>query len=185
MITPEVDSLLWLHEYVIQYENDFHYQKGKPMTKSLPRIGEWLARLEQEGYRLTAPRRAIVEILAETEVALGPLEVYDRARQVCPGVGLVTVYRTLEKLEEAGLAQRVHQPGGCHRYLRAAHGHQHLLLCTRCGRASIFEGDNLDGFIGAVAARTGFAIHDHWLQLYGLCPDCKDDQPQMNTDEHR
>ncbi|HZU85872.1 MAG TPA: Fur family transcriptional regulator [Anaerolineaceae bacterium] len=133
----------------------------------------WLARLEGEGYRLTAPRRAIVEILAATDTALGPLEVYDRARQCCPGVGLVTVYRTLEKLEETGLAQRVHQPGGCHRYLRAAEGHQHLLICTACGRAQIFEGDDLDGFITNVAARTGFAIRDHWLQLYGLCPKCK------------
>jgi len=137
-----------------------------------PLAHAWLARLEQEGYRLTAPRRAIIEILAETEVALGPLEVYDRARARCPGVGLVTVYRTLEKLEEAGLAQRVHLPGGCHRYLRATQGHQHLLICSACGRAQIFEGDNLDNFIGAVAARTGFQITEHWLQLYGVCPGC-------------
>lgn len=133
----------------------------------------WLARLEQTGYRLTAPRRAIVEILAATRHALGPLEVFDRARACCPGVGLVTVYRTLEKLEEAGLVQRVHQPGGCHRYLRAAQGHQHLLFCTACGRAQIFEGDDLDGFIASIAAQTGFRVTDHWLQLYGLCPECK------------
>jgi Fur family ferric uptake transcriptional regulator len=144
------------------------------MPESLPRAGEWLACLESGGYRLTAPRRAIVEILAATDFALGPLEIFDRVRQDTPGVGLVTVYRTLEKLEETGLVQRVHLPGGCHRYLRAARGHQHLLICTACGRVRIFEGDDLDGFIGAVAARTGFAIRDHWLQLYGLCPTCNE-----------
>ena len=34
--------------------------------------------------------------------ALTPVEVYDAARKQCPGLGLVSVYRTLEKLEQLG-----------------------------------------------------------------------------------
>lgn len=134
----------------------------------------WLERLQASGYRLTAPRRAIVELLAASQKALGPIDLYDLGRAQYPGLGLVTVYRTLEKLEELGLVERVHQPGGCHRYLRATQGHQHLLLCTGCGQVAYFDGDELDPLFHTVAADTGFEIDRHWLQLYGLCPACRD-----------
>ncbi len=134
---------------------------------------QWLDSLSESGYRVTAPRRAIVEIVANSPRALGPLEIYDQGRAEYRGLGLVTVYRTLEKLEELGLVQRVHHPQGCHMYLRAADGHEHLVLCTSCGKAEYFSGDNIDKLTHAVARKTGFEIREHWLQLFGLCSDCK------------
>jgi Fur family ferric uptake transcriptional regulator len=86
----------------------------------------------------------------------------------------VTVYRTLEKLQDLGLVQRIHQPNGCHRYLRAADGHEHVLLCSRCGRAIYFSGDDVTALSDDLAQRTGFCIQEHWLQLLGLCADCQD-----------
>ena len=139
-----------------------------------PLIDDWLVQLQDSGYRVTGPRRVIVELLAESERALGPIDVYDLGRTQYPGLGLVTVYRTLEKLEELGLVQRVHLPDGCHRYMRATQGHQHLLLCTRCGRVVFFEGDDLHGLTARVGEKTGFSIQAHWLQLFGLCPQCAD-----------
>lgn len=134
---------------------------------------QWLKGLSTSGYRVTAPRRAIVEIIANSACALGPLEIYDQGRKEYPGLGLVTVYRTLEKLEELGLVQRVHHPQGCHMYLRAAQGHEHLVLCTSCGQAEYFSGDDISKLIHSVAQHTGFEIRDHWLQLFGLCAGCK------------
>lgn len=134
----------------------------------------WLVDLQASGYRLTGPRRALVEIMAASERAISPLDLYDLARREHPGLGLVTVYRTLEKLEELGLVQRVHLPDGCHRYLRAVQGHQHLLLCKDCGCAEFFSGDDLQRLIDSLSERTGFSIQDHWLQLYGQCEHCKD-----------
>ena len=134
--------------------------------------------LALSGYRLTAPRRAIVEVIVASPRALEPVDVYDLGRQQYPRLGLVTVYRTLEKLEELGLVQRVHQPDGCHMYLRATEGHEHLLLCTTCGRAEYFSGDDLTALMGAISARSGFIIEDHWLQLYGLCTDCQKEKKE-------
>lgn len=144
------------------------------MVSSLPPLSEdWLARLQASGYRLTGPRRALVELIASSRRALDPLTLYDLGRRDYPGLGLVTVYRTLEKLEELGLVQRVHQSGGCQAYLRAAQGHEHLLICTRCGRADYFSGDDLAELTRSLAARSGFVIEGHWLQLYGCCADCQ------------
>lgn len=136
-------------------------------------VNHWLDQLQSAGCRVTAPRRAIVELMAGSPRALGPIEVYDLGRAEHPGLGLVTVYRTLEKLEELGLVERVHLPDGCHRYLRTADGHQHLLLCTSCGLVQPFAGDDLEPLTGKVASDTGFAINEHWLQLFGTCPNCR------------
>lgn len=134
---------------------------------------EWLAKLANSGYRLTQPLHVIVDVLAGSDRALSPVDIYDLGRQAYPKMGLVTVYRALEKLEELGLVQRVHHPGGCHMFLRAAHGHEHLLLCTICGRAEYFSGDDLSALMNSIAARSGFEIHEHWLQLFGLCQQCR------------
>jgi Fe2+ or Zn2+ uptake regulation protein len=145
-----------------------------PDGKDTQLVQTWLERLLASGYRLTGPRRAIVEILAASRVALGPLEVFERGRTQYPGLGLVTVYRTLEKLEELNLVQRVHQPDGCHAYLPAGNGHQHILLCTRCGRAEFFSGDNLSALIKTIAERSGYRIDEHLLQLFGRCQSCRE-----------
>lgn len=115
----------------------------------------------------------MVEVLAASQYSLSPTEVYHLARQTNPGLGLVSVYRTLEKLEELKLVSRVHQTDGCHSYIAAADGHQHLLVCTRCGRVEYFSGDDMASLIETLGAERGFIIHEHWLQLSGLCADCQ------------
>ena len=133
----------------------------------------WLTQLKENGYRLTNARKAVIEAVAGTTLALNPLDVYEQAKAGCPGLGLVTVYRTLEKLEELGLIQRVHQPDGCNAYLPHADGHQHLIICQQCGKAEYFEGDDMNAFFERVADEHGFTVNEHWLQLFGTCSDCE------------
>lgn len=136
-------------------------------------IDNWLFQLQSHGCRLTGARRAVVGVMAESRRALTPVEVYDAARECYPDLGLVSVYRTLEMLEGLGLVQRVHHSKGCQAFLTAGQGHQHLVLCSQCGRAVLFEGDDLAGLFDKVARQTGFEIQEHWLQLYGLCAECR------------
>ena len=133
----------------------------------------WLTQLNEQGYRLTGARRAVVETMASSGRALTPLEVYDMARRKYRALGLVTVYRTLEKLEELHLIQRVHQPQGCQAFISAGQGHQHLLLCQNCGRVAFFDGDDLETLTKSIAKKTGYQINEHWLQLFGLCANCR------------
>lgn len=133
----------------------------------------WLKQLQNNGYRLTELRRTVVEIMAESNRALSPLEVYDLARRQNASLGLVTVYRTLEKLEELGLIQRVHQPQGCQAFIAAFTGHQHLILCSRCGKVEFFTGDDLDALFNKIGHQTGYHVKDHWLQLFGVCSECQ------------
>lgn len=144
------------------------FKKETPMTPDL-----WLDQLKENGYRLTTARRTVVNLIAGTIRALTPLEVFEKARRKNPALGLVSVYRTLEKLEELHLIQRVHQPGGCQAFIAASRGHEHLLLCQRCGHVTFFKGDDLDSLIDTISKKTGYQVRDHWLQLFGLCKSCQ------------
>lgn len=134
---------------------------------------DWLTQLQENGYRLTEARRAVIETIQASARALSPVEVFDMAREKYAALGLVSVYRTLEKLEELHLVQRVHQPQGCQAFISASDGHQHLLLCQKCGKVEFFEGDDLSALIRAISKKTGYQIREHWLQLFGLCQACQ------------
>jgi Fe2+ or Zn2+ uptake regulation protein len=133
----------------------------------------WLAQLQENGYRLTGARRAVVETIQQSARGLTPVEVFDLARQKYRALGLVSVYRTLEKLEELHMIQRVHQPQGCQAFIAASQSHEHLLLCQNCGQVTFFEGDDLDALIDSISQKTGYQIREHWLQLFGLCRSCQ------------
>jgi Fur family ferric uptake transcriptional regulator len=139
------------------------------------RIEKWLDCLQSNGYRLTAPRKAIVETIATSTRVLNPFEVFELARSRYPKIGLVTVYRTIDKLEELDLIQRVHQPSGCQAFVSAFSGHQHLIICQSCGQVDFFSGetDKMGALMADIGETSGYKINDHWLQLFGFCPDCQ------------
>jgi Fur family transcriptional regulator, ferric uptake regulator len=133
----------------------------------------WLSVLKTSGYKLTGPRYYVVDILTRTDKALSAMEIYTQAHQNYPTIGLVSVYRTLDKLEALGLIQRVHQKDKCQAYIAAPNGHEHLLVCHSCGKISFFRGDNLNALVDGVEEKTGFMVQEHWLQLVGICQECQ------------
>ncbi len=145
-------------------------------------VSDWLARLHEAGYRLTAPRRVVVEIIANSRYVMEPQAVYLLARQRAPRIGLATVYRTLEKLEDLGLIQRIHRPDGCQAFIATVEGHQHPLICRRCGRVEYFSGDAaiVTRLSQHVAEESGYTIQEHWLQFFGLCSECR--REEANSD---
>src|SRR5512143_326668 len=118
----------------------------------------WLSILKSNGFKLTGPRYYVVEILSQTDKALTAAEIFIQAQKHYPSLGLVSVYRALEKLEQLGLIQRVHQKEKCQAYIAAPGGHEHLLVCTSCGRVSFFHGDDLSNLVYGVEKNSGFRV---------------------------
>ena len=135
---------------------------------------DWEQTLADSGCRLTESRRAVASVLERTHEPLSHQTVCERARELHPDLGLVTVYRTLDLFEELGLVRKVHHDAGCSAYMPSSRGHHHALLCTECGAAVEFPctGDIADLVAGAEAA-TGFTVKSHLLQLSGVCADCR------------
>jgi Fe2+ or Zn2+ uptake regulation protein len=129
--------------------------------------------LSARGYKLTRPRLAVLRVVAEAHESLSPAEIHVRARKYYRQTGLVTVYRTLDVLAECGAVRKVHQADGCHSYAPASEGHAHHVICANCQSVAEFEGCDLSEMFRAVQRRTGYKIEDHWLELFGLCPNCR------------
>jgi len=134
----------------------------------------WERCLAGIGCRITASRRAVVQVLQEACAPLLPQEVLRQGQRVHRELGLVTVYRTLALLTELDLVRRVHREDGCHGYVLASPGHRHHVICQRCGGAAEFPGeDDIHTLIERVETGTGYRVNDHLLQLFGLCPNCQ------------
>jgi len=134
---------------------------------------EIIQQLSQAGYRVTQPRRAVIRALLQEPGHPSPAEVQTRAKEDCPSVGLVTVYRTLELLSALGCVRRIHTTEGCHGYALASHGHYHHIVCRRCGETVEFKGCDLGPFLAQVSEETGYTVEDHLLELTGLCSACQ------------
>ena len=50
--------------------------------------------------------------------------------------------------------------------------HDHL-ICTRCQKIVEFEEERIEVLQNEVAARLGFRLSSHKMELYGLCEDCQ------------
>jgi Fur family ferric uptake transcriptional regulator len=128
--------------------------------------------LAARGLRLTRQRRAVVDAVAASNACLSPLEVFHAARGGCPDLGLTTVYRTLELLDEIGALRRIHGPDGCERLVRASAAHGHSVVCGACGRVTEFTECDMTEVVEAARRETGYRITEHFLQLDGVCADC-------------
>jgi Fur family ferric uptake transcriptional regulator len=131
--------------------------------------------LSLHGYRLTAPRAAIVNAVlrhdhpftAEQLVA----ELSDAAG--ARPIGRATIYRTLEILAAVDVLTRLVQADGRPSYIIGTPGHRHHLVCSECGAAVEFTRCPVDELVRDLTRDTEFKIHDHLLEVFGVCPSCQ------------
>src|SRR6476620_12160017 len=95
--------------------------------------------LDAGGYRLTGPRRAVADLIAEYDghFTAAELEIAARARRL--GISRATLFRALDLLTELGVVERLDLPSGEHAYVPCAPAHHHHVICSRCGRATDVE----------------------------------------------
>lgn len=124
--------------------------------------------------RKTRQREAICKVIEEAKEALLPQEIWTRAREWVPNLGIATVYRTIQELMEAGAVVPVCLPGDPARYEKRLDTHHHHFKCVSCGVvvpvwACFSEFNRL--------APSGFHVTDHDLVLYGECNRCAHEGP--------
>jgi len=129
--------------------------------------------LRQRGYKITSQRKAVLSVIAQSHDHLTPAAIYERAHQQHPGIGLVTVYRTLELLARLGLICEVHTGDNGRSYLlRRPVGHHHHLICSSCSKVVEFTDCDIGRMEERLAQQTGFKIDSHLVEFLGKCRDC-------------
>jgi Fur family ferric uptake transcriptional regulator len=135
------------------------------------RLNDYMAK---HGLRSTEQRRLVTEMFFATEEHLSIEDLLDRVRIEEPKIGYATVYRTLKLLKDCGLAFERHFGDGVSRYEVAwANEHHDHLICVECEKIVEFEDGDIEELQHDVAARLGFTLVRHKLELYGMCADCR------------
>ena len=116
---------------------------------------------------MTGQRRVIARVLSEAGDHPDVEELYRRATALDARISIATVYRTVRLLEEKGILERRDFGGGRARYEPSEHGHHHHLIDIDTGRVIEFEDAEHERVLQAIAARLGFDLVSHRLELYG------------------
>ena len=137
------------------------------MTTLTPR-SDLIAALEDRGYRSTAPRRAIIQILEGKQEGF----TADEIGRELPGVGRATVFRTIKLLLNAGVVCRLNLPEGAPRYSLSRIEHHHHTVCVRCGNVGEFRAATIERFMKAIGDDMPGEIVGHRMELYITCAQC-------------
>ena len=132
----------------------------------------FVAALDNAGYRITTPRRAIAELIADRSGHFTAADLVADIRTRRLGVGRATVFRALELFEELSVVERLDLPSGEHAYVPCEPLHHHHVICSNCGRTEDVDDAGLQAVTAEIGRRTGFQIDTHRLELFGLCPGC-------------
>lgn len=135
-------------------------------------------KLKEKGYKLTNQRQIIYGVFLDSKGKhLSPEEIYDIVKDKYPDIGLATVYRTLQLLEDLGIVYRLNFNDGCNRYelnKGSKDHHHHHLVCLKCGKIEEVELDLLDELESRIETESEFKIVDHNVKFFGYCKDCKE-----------
>lgn len=137
--------------------------------------------LKSRGLKVTKQRLLVLETIgSHQEEHLTAEEIFELVKVDCPEIGLATVYRTIQLLNELHLIDRINFDDGFVRYEMGSshnHGqkhHHHHLICEKCGKVISFQDDLLEELEERIAATTGFFVVNHEVKLYGCCKTCQE-----------
>ena len=121
---------------------------------------------------LTKQRRAVLQVIRDSDEHLTANEIYEHARRLLPTISFATVYNSLRYLKNEGLIGEVRFGADCTRYDRTLDRHDHA-ICDNCGKLVDLKLSIPDGLIKEASRRSKFKAGSIEVTLHGLCPECR------------
>ncbi len=122
---------------------------------------------EMAGLRMTEQRRLIAAVLEDADDHPDAEELYARASARDASVSLATIYRTLKLFEDKGILEKHEFLDGRARYETADRAHHDHLIDMTTGQVIEFVDPEIEKLQERIAARLGYEITGHKLELYG------------------
>lgn len=140
--------------------------------------------LRKRGHRITAQRETILQIFRELPHGnhLSAEELHVKLIERGSNVSLATAYRTLKLLSSLGLLRELDFAEG-HKHYELKQDtlpHQHI-ICIGCNTTLEFEDHFLEEAGQKIGARHNFEVIDAQFKIFGLCPNCRDQQKPLST----
>src|ERR671927_572500 len=126
------------------------------------------------GSKRSGKRDLIVNMFLRQEGHLTADDLYDLIRREDQKISRATVYRTLQWMEEAGIARKVDFGEGRFRFEHSYRHPRHFhLICKSCNQSSEFLSSDIEALIEEIAAARGFSASQSVVQIYGTCEECR------------
>jgi len=126
------------------------------------------------GGRRSGKRDFIVKLFLDQQGHIGADDFVSLVRQADPRIGRATVYRTLQWMVEAGIANRVDFGNGRFRFEHAYRHPRHFhLICKRCQQSVEFLSSDIETLIEEVSTARGFSPEKSVVQIFGTCQSCR------------
>jgi Fur family ferric uptake transcriptional regulator len=120
--------------------------------------------------------------MSRTSRHLSAKDIYAALYKMYPGIGLTTVYRTLDLLVRMGLINKFTFGDGPSRYEYQSEdkkGHHHHIVCSKCGKIIDYsdfleeELELVDKTEKHLSKKYNFKVLGHNIEFYGLCEKCQ------------
>ncbi len=130
--------------------------------------------LKESGLKYTKQREIVLKILYHSDTHFTPEALYMEVKRREPSlnVGIATVYRTLNLLEESGMVTSLSFGTAGKKFELANKPHHDHLICKNCGKIVEFENSIIERQQALIAKEHKFKLTGHLMQLYGVCEAC-------------
>lgn len=131
--------------------------------------------LAAKGIKATKQRMAVIEELFSSDVPLTADDIYLHIHDLGDeNLSLSTVYRILDTLSKKEIVAKTGLiDGGKALYQIVSGVHRHNLICIKCHRMMSIGDCPLSDFEKSLEDSTGFRISGHKMEIYGVCPECR------------
>ena len=123
--------------------------------------------------RSTRQRAALAALLENLDDFRSAQELHDELRKRGEGVGLTTVYRTLQQMAAAGAVDTLRTDTGESVYRLCSQHHHHHLVCRECGSAVEISAGEVETWAAEIARNHGFSDVTHTIEIFGVCDRCR------------
>lgn len=119
-----------------------------------------------KGLKMTAQRRLIAKVIAESDDHPDVEEVFRRVTELDRSIGIATVYRTVRLLEENGIVEKHDFGDGRARYEEATEDHHDHMIDIKSGEIIEFYDEEIEELQEKIAKKHGYRIVGHKMELY-------------------
>lgn len=132
--------------------------------------------LKENKLKFTKQRELLLKALFQLETHYLSEELYIELKKnpANKNLGIATVYRTLNLLEDAGIVTSINMGAMGKKFELANKPHHDHMICQSCGKIIEFQNELIEKEQRKVAKKHGFELSSHLMQLYGICLDCKE-----------
>jgi Fur family transcriptional regulator, ferric uptake regulator len=140
--------------------------------------------VRRTGHRRGGAREVLIQLFAQQECALTVQEIGEQLTARLESgaserpVGIASIYRGVDVLQDLDLIARVDVGDGVARYERTSlehsdQHHHHHFVCDKCGVLQPFDDEALEEAIEGLESRLGFVTKGHEVTLRGTCIGCQ------------